>query len=365
MITVTKTFLPPLEEYHKLLNGIWERGWLTNEGPLVERLEEVLKQELGVKHLFFVSNGTLALQLAIKALALKGDIITTPFSYVATTSSIVWEGCRPVFVDICPETLCLDPAQIESAITPDTRAILATHVFGTPCDVEAIARIASRHNLRVIYDAAHAFGVSHLGQSVLNSGDVSTLSFHATKLFHTGEGGAVITTNDELAHRLSYMRNFGHNGPNQFIGLGINAKNSELHAAMGLSVLPYVPQLMQRRQALSALYDALLTPLDLQRPMLPAGASSNYSYYPVLFRSEEQLLTAVAALNSHDIYPRRYFYPALTNLPYTQGAAACPVAASVASRVLCLPLYYELAEAQVEQIAQIITEVCQRKGVCA
>ncbi|UYZ57365.1 DegT/DnrJ/EryC1/StrS family aminotransferase [Hymenobacter latericus] len=358
MITVTKTFLPPLEEYQKLLNGIWERGWLTNEGPLVEQLEEALKQALGVKHLLFVSNGTIALQLAIKALGLEGDIITTPFSYVATTSSIVWEGCRPVFVDICPDTLCLNPDLVEAAITPTTRAILATHVFGTPCDVESIARIAGRHNLRVIYDAAHAFGVNYLGHSALNYGDVSTLSFHATKLFHTGEGGAVVTNNDELAHKLGYMRNFGHDGPNQFIGLGINAKNSELHAAMGLSVLPYVPQLMQRRQVLAALYDALLAPLHLQQPILPAGAEPNYSYYPVLLRSEEQLLAVVAALNSSNVFPRRYFYPALTNLPYLQGTAACPVAASVASRVLCLPLYYGLAEAEVEHIARIITAVC-------
>ncbi|KUG09612.1 DegT/DnrJ/EryC1/StrS family aminotransferase [Solirubrum puertoriconensis] len=360
MITVTKTFLPPLEEYNKLLNGIWERGWLTNEGPLVGQLEDALKQVLGVKHLFFVSNGTLALQLAIKALDLQGgEIITTPFSYVATTSSIVWENCRPVFVDICPDTLCLNPELIEAAITPNTRAILATHVFGTPCDVDAIAQIADRNNLRVIYDAAHAFGVNYLGQSVLNYGDINTLSFHATKLFHTGEGGAVVTNNDYLAHKLGYMRNFGHNGPNQFVGLGINAKNSELHAAMGLSVLPYVPQLMERRRALSALYDKLLAPLRLQQPVVPTGAEPNYSYFPVLLQSEEQLLAVVAALNSQNVYPRRYFYPALTSLPYVSASTVCPVAQAVAARVLCLPLYHELAEAEVEQIVRIIAHVCR------
>ncbi|UYZ65117.1 DegT/DnrJ/EryC1/StrS family aminotransferase [Hymenobacter weizhouensis] len=353
MITVTKAFLPPLEEYHARLRGVWECGWITNEGPLVTELEEALRQYLGVKHLLFVSNGTLALQLAIKALDIRGDVLTTPFSYVATTSSIVWEQCRPVFVDVDPRSLCLNPDLLEAAITPATQAIVATHVFGTPCAVEQIEQVAQRHGLRVIYDAAHAFGVQYHGTSLLRHGDVSTLSFHATKLFHTGEGGAIVTDNDELARKLAYMRNFGHEGAHTFAGLGINAKNSEIHAALGLCVLPHVPELMRRRRALVQLYDQLLAPAKLQCPQLPPATTPTYSYYPVLFRSEAELLRVCDALQQAGIYPRRYFYPVLTTLPYAPSAD-CPVATDVASRVLCLPLYYELAEADVARIAQII-----------
>lgn len=355
MITVTKTFLPPLAEYQALIDDIWSRGQLTNGGPLVEELEEKLKHYLGVKHLLYVSNGTLALQLAIKALELTGDIITTPFSYVATTSSIVWENCRPVFVDIDPRTLCLDATRIEAAITPATQAILATHVFGTPCAVEAIEEIAQRHGLRVIYDAAHAFGVRHRGQSVLRHGDVSALSFHATKLFHTGEGGAVITNDDALATKLAYLRNFGHLDANKFVSLGINAKNTELHAALGLCVLPHVPALIERRRQLTAYYDCLVAPLALQRPVPADEDTRNFTYYPVLLPSEAHLLAAMHALSEAAIYPRRYFYPALTDLPYVPAGAACPVAHDVASRVLCLPLHHELTEADIRQIVAIIS----------
>jgi dTDP-4-amino-4,6-dideoxygalactose transaminase len=354
MITVTKTFLPPLDDYQTLLQQIWHRGQVTNHGPLVEELESKLKQELGVKHLLYVSNGTLALQLAIKALDLGGEVITTPFSYVATTSSLVWQNCRPVFVDIDPQTWCLNPALIEAAITPATQAILATHVFGTPCAVEAIEAVARRHGLRVLYDAAHAFGVSHRGQSVLRHGDISALSFHATKVFHTGEGGAVVTNNDALAEKLAYLRNFGHAEANVFVGLGINAKNTELHAALGLCVLPHVPALIERRRVLAAHYDQLLAPLALPRPALAPENTSNFGYYPVLLPSEAHLLAALAAFAQADIYPRRYFYPALTDLPYVAPGAACPVAHDVASRVLCLPLHYELLEADIERIVSIL-----------
>jgi dTDP-4-amino-4,6-dideoxygalactose transaminase len=355
MIPVTKTFLPPLNEYQGLLQEIWQRGWLTNEGPLVVELENVLKDFLGVKHLLFVSNGTLALQLAIRSLSLHGDVLTTPFSYVATTNSILWENCRPVFVDIDPHTWCVNPALLESAVTRSTQAILATHVFGIPSAVEAIEDIARRHNLKVIYDAAHAFGVDYNKRSVLNYGDVSTLSFHATKLFHTAEGGAVVTNNDYLAKKLAHLRNFGHEGANQFVGLGINAKNSEIHAALGLSILPYVPRIIERRREITALYDRLIEPLGLVRPQVPRSASSNYSYYPVLMHSEAQVLLVVEALNKADIYPRRYFYPALTELPHITTTASCPVAQDVASRILCLPLYYELANKEVEQIVHTIS----------
>lgn len=355
MITVTKTFLPPLDTYHQLLQEIWSRGQVTNGGPLVEQLETELKQHLGVKHLLYVSNGTLALQLAIKALGLHGDVLTTPFSYVATTSSLVWENCRPVFVDIDPASLCLNPALIEAAITPATQAILATHVFGFPCAIEAIKQIAKRHQLRVIYDAAHAFGVRYQGQSILNYGDISTLSFHATKLFHTGEGGAVVTNDDELAHKVAYMRNFGHQDTNEFIGLGINAKNTEIHAALGLCVLPHVPALMRRRQALTAVYNRLLAPYAVQCLAAQRGAESNFSYYPVLLPSEAHLLAIMAEMHQADIFPRRYFYPSLTELPYVAAGAACPVATDVASRVLCLPLHHDLTEADLARIVAIIS----------
>lgn len=349
MIPVTKSYLPPIEEYIKYLNRIWESNQLTNNGPLVQELEEKLKEYLGVRHLFFVSNGTIALQIAIKALDLKGEIITTPFSYVATTSSIVWEGCQPVFVDIDPKTLCLDPDLIEAAITPRTTAILATHVYGIPCDVEKIQSIAERHSLKVVYDAAHTFGVQYLGKSLVSYGDIATLSFHATKLFHTVEGGAIITDDDELAHRISYMRNFGHKGQEEFWGLGINGKNSEFHAAMGLCNLPHLPEIIAARKQVSEWYDELLDGSDLVRPLLPEGTEYNYAYFPVVFPSEAALIKARDRMNEDYIFPRRYFYPSLCDLPYIKKGSA-PVAKSISSRVFCLPLYPGLDHQTVEII---------------
>lgn len=353
MINVTKSFLPPLEKYSAYLPGIWERAHLTNAGPLVLELEEKLRRELGVKHLFFVSNGTIALQIAIKALLLTGDVLTTPFSYVATTSSIAWEGCNPVFVDIEKESLCLNPALLEQSITPSTSAIMATHVYGNPCDVNAIAEIAHRHNLPVIYDAAHAFGVKYEGQSLLNYGTISTLSFHATKLFHTVEGGAIVTNDDALAHKIAYMRNFGHNGPEAFWGVGVNGKNSEFHAAMGLAVLPYVPRIIERRCELSELYDRLLDGSGIIRPIIRPGTDYNYAYHPVLMLSEQMLLSVQARLLAAGITPRRYFYPSLSELPYT-NEYRMPVSEDISRRILCLPLYYELTDTEVEQISVII-----------
>ncbi|WP_151087656.1 DegT/DnrJ/EryC1/StrS family aminotransferase [Hymenobacter baengnokdamensis] len=355
-INVTQSYLPPLEDYVRYLTGIWERVYLTNAGPLVVELEQRLKDTLGVKHCFFVNNGTIALQIAIKALQLAGEVLTTPFSYVATTSSLVWEGCTPVFVDINPHTLCIDPDLLEAHITPRTVGIMATHVYGNPCDVETIEAIAKRHNLRVIYDAAHAFGVTYKGSSVLNFGDISTLSFHATKLFHTGEGGGIITNDDELAHRISYMRNFGHNGPEAFWGVGVNGKSSELHAAIGLCVLPKVPELIAKRRMLSERYDFLLNSTQCVRPMLQPHTAYNYSYYPIVLPSEEVLLRVRDNLNRHEITPRRYFYPSLNTLNYVKPQPA-PVSEDISHRVLCLPLYYDLEVSQVEKIAQFVNEV--------
>jgi len=353
MINVTKSYLPAFEDYTAYLREIWERNWLTNNGPLVVALEQQLKTYLGVKHLFFVANGTIALQVGIKALELKGEIITTPFSYVATTSSIVWEGSTPVFVDIDKDTLCLDPELIEAAITPQTVAILATHVYGNPCDTKAIAQIAAKHNLKVIYDAAHAFGVKVNGESILTSGDLSTLSFHATKLFHTVEGGCIVTNDDALAFKIAYMINFGHNGTEAFFGLGINGKNSEFHAAMGLCVLPQVGDLINKRAELSNLYDGLLHNVDVRRPVIGSHVLYNYAYYPVIFSSTERLLTVLAALNAQGIFPRRYFFPALNALNYVTYSETL-VATSVAARVLCLPLFHDLEEESVHLIAGIL-----------
>ena len=357
MINVTQTFLPPVEEYTAFLERIWSVRWLTNRGPLAFELETVLKDYLGIDDLLAVSNGTIALQLAIKALGLKGEIITTPFSFVATVSSIVWENCVPRFVDINPDYLTIDVTQIEASITEKTSAILATHVYGNPCDVEAIQVIADRHNLKVIYDAAHCFGVKYKGRSILKWGDVSTLSFHATKLFHTGEGGAVISNDRQLGHEVFYHHNFGLDGPEAFFGLGINAKISELSAAMGLAVFPYVEKIIDRRRRISEQYDALLIQSDLRKPLLRENTELTYTYYPVIFPDQERLLRAQKDLNAELIFPRRYFYPSLNKLPYVEDQSM-PVAESISERILCLPSYFELDTGSIEKISYIIHKAC-------
>ena len=355
-INVTKSFLPPIEEFEERVRAIWESGHLTNHGPNVLQLEKDLKQHLGVKHLYLVNNGTIAIQIAIKALGLSGEVITTPFSYVATVSSIVWEGCTPVFVDINERDFCIDTEKIEAAITADTSAILATHVYGHPCNVAEIKRLAKKHDLKVIYDAAHAFGVTQNGTSILNHGDISTLSFHATKIFHMGEGGAIVTDNDELAHRIEYMRNFGHNGPEAFHGLGINGKVSEFHGAMGLCVLPRMEEIMAERKRVSDRYDQRLSALELAyRYDAAAQGGYNYAYYPFLLESEELLLELREALVQQQIFPRRYFYPSLHTLPYLKPCEM-PVSESVSPRMLCLPLYTQLSNEEVDLICNIIVE---------
>lgn len=362
MIPVTKSFLPPIEKYQSYLEGIWQRAHLTNNGPLLLELEEKLKAHLESKHFIFLNNGTSALQLAIKGMKLKGEIITTPFSYVATTSSIVWENCTPVFADIDEKTLNINPAKIEKLITSKTSAILATHVYGIPCNVEAIEKIAKKYKLKVIYDAAHAFGVKYKEKPLVNYGDASTLSFHATKLFHTTEGGAIITNDEQLAHRFSYLRNFGHKGQEDFWGLGINAKNSEFHAAMGLCVLPYIDAIIKKRKELSELYDELLLKGKLiRRPQLPAHTEYNYAYYPVVFENEKILLSVCDSLKADFVYPRRYFYPSLNTVNYVKKQAA-PVSEDISTRVLCLPLYYELETEQVKRICKSILHVLHFKS---
>jgi len=362
MINVTKSFLPPLKDYVALLEGIWNRAHLTNNGPLLLELEEKLKEYTDAQHFIFLNNGTSALQIAIKGLELKGEIITTPFSYIATTSSIVWENCKAVFADIDEKTLTIDSAKVEGLITDKTSAILATHVYGIPCDVESLAKVAQKHNLKVIYDAAHAFGVSYKGKPLVNYGDAATLSFHATKLFHTVEGGALITNDEALAHRFSYLRNFGHKGQEDFWGLGINAKNSEFHAAMGLCVLTSIADIIAKRRVLTELYDNLLLTdnLNIRKPIIPESTEYNYAYYPVIFDSEETLLVVRDTLNGSFIYPRRYFYPSLTKLNYVKRQQA-PISEDISRRVLCLPLYYDLNTEDVKQIGGIIRHVLKFK----
>ena len=353
MIPVTKPFLPPMEEYNQYVTQIWKRNWLTNNGPLVNELELKLKELLGVEHLLFLGNGTIAIQLAIKALNLTGEIITTPFSYVATTSSVVWEGCTPVFADIDPKRFTLDPTKIEALITPRTSAILATHVYGIPCHLEEIDAIATKHNLKVIYDAAHAFGTTYKGKSLLAYGDISTLSTHATKLFHTIEGGAVVAREPEVLKTLAYMRNFGHNGPEAFHGVGINGKNSEFHAAMGLVNLNHLPAILAKRKSDSARYDYWLLDKGLQHPLIPVATEYNYSYYPVVFPTHDLAMKVHKAMEMHEVFARRYFYPSLSSLPYVNGQPT-PVCDDIASRVLCLPLYYDLSEAEIDLICRLI-----------
>lgn len=345
--------MPPRKEYEQYLQGIWEREFLTNNGPLVQELEQNLKDYLGVEHLLYLSNGTIALQIAIKALGLRGEIITTPFSYVATTSSIVWEGCEPVFVDIDSKTLNINPKLIEAAITDKTTGILATHVFGNPCDISAIQAIAEKHNLKVIYDAAHCFGTTYKGRSVFEYGDVSTTSFHATKLFHTVEGGAVFANNEDLNYRMNRMRNFGHAGFEQYDGVGINGKNSEFHAAMGLCNMWHIDEILESREKQCLLYEELLKKAPIQNITVQANSEWNYAYYPAIFESEKVTLMVKKALEEKDIFPRRYFYPSLDTLKYvkTEGVK---VSKDISERILCLPLFFDLEERIQEQICSII-----------
>ncbi|MFN6373758.1 MAG: DegT/DnrJ/EryC1/StrS family aminotransferase [Chitinophagia bacterium] len=351
MINVTKTYLPPFEEYTAVLKRAWDKAWITNNGELVLELEAKLKNYLDVKNLLFTSNGTVPLQMALKALNITKEVITTPFSYVATTNAIVWEGCQPVFVDINPITFCIDVSKIEAAITPNTQAILATHVYGIACDVQAIEVIAKKYNLKVIYDAAHAFGVIYKGKSLLSYGDISTCSFHATKLFHTVEGGCVIANDNTIDQQLMLYRQFGHVF-DDYYSVGVNGKNSEFHAAMGLCVLPEINNIIADRKKTFLQYDAALS-AHIQQPFIEQALQYNYAYYPILFNSEEQLLRVVEGLKKHDISGRRYFYPSLNKLPFLQQQS-CPISEDLSRRVLCLPLYFGLPEHEVNLIVDCI-----------
>jgi len=353
MIPVTKTFLPPIEEYYQLIQQIWDSNQLTNGGKLLFELQARIKEYLDVPNVILTANGTLPIQIALKLLANKGEVITTPFSYVASTSTIVWENCTPVFVDIHPDFLTIDETKIEAAITKNTTAILATHVFGNPCNIEEIEKIARKHNLKVIYDAAHSFGVKYKGQSLFNYGDVSTCSFHATKLFHTGEGGAMFCKDKDLNDKLFYSHNFGHKGELEFHGLGINAKMSELQAAMGLAVLPYIQEIIESRKEVVKTYDKNLNFEKLKKLVIREDTEWNYSYYPIIFENEKQLLKVQKALNKEQIFPRRYFYPSLNTLNYVEFAEM-QNSEDISKRIMCLPIYKELRVSEIDMISAVI-----------
>lgn len=356
MINVTKTYLPPFEEYQAILKRAWDKSWITNNGELVQELEEKLKEYLDVKNLLFTSNGTVVLQMALKVLNITKEVITTPFSYVATTNVILWEGCTPVFVDIDPNTFCIDASKIEAAITPKTQAILATHVYGNPCDVESIQAIAEKHNLKVIYDGAHSFASIYKGKSLLSYGDISTCSFHATKLFHTVEGGCIITNNNTIDHKLMLYRQFGH-VYDDYRSVGINGKNSEMHAAMGLAVLPNMHSIIEDRKNITTQYDTAFEGLVV-RPKMQRDLIYNYAYYPIVLKSELQLQHVVDHLKQNEISGRRYFYPSLNKLPFL-SYQPCPMSESISRRVLCLPLYVGLESDSIKKIISSVLKILQ------
>ena len=352
-IFVTKSIIPDLQEYSRYLEQIFSSRHMTNDGSCLRKLEKELANRLRTAHVALCSNGTLALQLALHAAGIAGKkVVTTPFSYVATVSALLWTGCAPVFVDIDEETLCMDPEKLADALDSDADicGILPVHIYGNICDVESIEKLASDAQVPVVYDAAQAFGSEYMGRSVLDYGDFAACSFHATKIFHTGEGGAVVTHSEQTLQALQLLRACGHTGDTH-TRLGTNAKLSEFHAAIGLCLLDKVADNIARRKSHSALYDALLPKRGIRRPVLRSGLVYNYAYYPVIFESEKILLRVMDALHREQIFPRRYFFPALNTLPYLPlPKQSCPVAESVASRVLCLPLYAELEESTVEKI---------------
>lgn len=362
-ITVTQPFLPPLEEYISSLQEIWSNKWLTNNGPFHQQLERELAAYLGVKYISLFANGTLALISALQALNITGEVITTPFSFVATTHSLWWNKITPVFVDIEPNYLNINPAKIEAAITSSTTAIMPVHVYGNPCYMDEIKQIADKHGLKVIYDAAHAFGVKKDGLSVLNAGDLSVLSFHATKVFSTIEGGAIVSHTEEMKHHIDNLKNFGFRGETVVEEPGINAKMNELQAAYGLLQLKYVDEFIAKRKAITEHYRILLENIPGIRFMQDiSGVQHVYSYFPILIDENQYGLSRdglYEKLKKQDILGRRYFYPLISSFePYRQLPSSrpenLPVATQNAENVLCLPIYPNLDFSDVERICNLI-----------
>lgn len=356
MIHVNKTFLPPKEEYMKLIDCIWESNWLTNNGPLLLKLEGRLKSYFNCEFLNYTSNGTVAIQIALKSIGADKEIITTPYSYVATTNSILWEGAKPVFADLEENSFFPSTKNIENLISADTSAILVTHVYGLAGNTSEIESLGRKYGIPVIFDSAHSFGSKYQNKSLCTYGDIATLSFHATKLFHTVEGGAIVTNDSEIDNKVKLLRSFGHI-KDEYFSLGINGKNSEFHAAMGLCMLGKVPELILQRKSIFECYISKLNSnciiIDLKsHPNL----EWNYSYFPVVFNTKEVTQNVTRALNENNIFPRRYFYPSLNKLPYFKSND-CPISESLAQRVLALPFYVGLSESEIEAICNIINKV--------
>ncbi len=359
MITVSKTRLPTINQYLKFLRKIWASGWVTNRGELSIRLEKKLEKHLRAKNLLVVGNGTLALLLAFKALGLKDEVITTPFTFPATTNSLLWEGLTPIFADINPETFNIDPIEVEKKITKKTTAILAVHVFGNPCEVEALEKIAKKHNLKLIYDAAHAFGVEYNNKSILDWGDVSILSFHAAKVFQTAEGGAVVAKDKKIYEKIDLMRNHGIQTYDVVVTPGINAKMNELEAAMGLSIIPGLKKELDGRRKIYKEYSFAFkdgSKFKLQK-LAEKLTEYNYPYFPVCFSSESVRDRVYEVLLSNDIRARKYFYPPCHELPYLKSKSYnLPNATAISHKILCLPLYGSLALKDVKRIIKIVLQ---------
>lgn len=366
MIPVTKPYLPNREKLNQYIDGIYERNWLTNNGPLVQQLTDRLEKHLGVENLLLVSNGTLALQVAYRALGITNfyqskvsEAITTPFTFIATASSLKWEGIEPIFSDIDADTWCLDPAQIEDKITPNTKAIVPVHVFGNACDVEAIDTIAQKYNLKVVYDAAHAFGVTFKDKSLLSYGDAATLSFHATKLFHSIEGGAIVFKNKADLERAKRIINFGISGPDSIEEVGMNAKMNEFQAAMGLCVLDELGHnFTYRAEVWNTYAEALDSQYQLQK--LHPEIQYNYAYFPIVFDTVAQTTQVLNVLKENDIIARRYFFPSLDTIDYFQIKEHQPISKDIASRILCLPIYYNLETEAQNRIISLIKKVVKK-----
>jgi dTDP-4-amino-4,6-dideoxygalactose transaminase len=355
-IFVTQPSLAPLEEFNEILKGVWARGILTHNGPVVQEFERKVSRKLGLKNLVAVYNGTVAIQMAIKALELKGEIITTPFTWIATVSAIKCEGCTPVFCDIDPETLNIDPKKIEALITENTVAILPVHVFGNPCDVRSIDQIAKKHGLKVIYDAAHAIGSLYNDQSVLEFGDISATSFHATKLLNTAEGGGCVSTSQDLHEKLQRIRFFGHDQNKDVVEDGFNGKMTEVHAALGLANLKYYDEVLLDRKSKYEYYLECLSSLDFLSFQKLVHGTPNYSYFPVVFDTEARLISAETKLNSAGIFPRRYFYPSVNTYRKILKYQSTPFSEDISTRILCLPLYWSLDQNDIERIIRTFTK---------
>ncbi|MEQ9063193.1 MAG: DegT/DnrJ/EryC1/StrS family aminotransferase [Vicingaceae bacterium] len=354
-ISVTKPFMPPIEEYQSMVQAIWSREWLTNDGPVLKDFESKMMEVIDTRNFLFVSNGTVALQIAIESLGITGSVLTTPFSYIATSTSILWQKCKPVFVDIDPRTFNVDADLIKGAISDEIGGMLFTHVFGNPCEVDRIEAIANAHGIPVIYDAAHAFGTRINGKEVMLRGDISCTSFHATKLFHTVEGGGVVSGNTQIHEKLALMRNFGHNGFYKFEGIGINGKNSEFHAAMGICNLKYLQEILKDRKRIYNTYKSFLTEGKCQFQQIGKGVDHNASYFPIVLKSWEQAEAVISTLREQEISPRRYFYPSLNTL--YDSSQLCPVSEDIAARILCLPVYFGLEDEDIKRICSLVNGV--------